>query len=63
MGAATMQRRIGVGLYWSADGKIACSGHAPAYRSDTWNMERWEPVPVTPATESLACECCEEATS
>lgn len=34
------------GLYWSERGAIGCAAHTPYPGSDTWNWERWEPVPV-----------------
>ena len=34
------------GLYWSERGAIGCAAHTPFEGSDTWNWERWEPVPV-----------------
>jgi hypothetical protein len=55
----TMERKIGVGLYWSEDGKIACSGHTPLAGSDTWRSGRWQAVPKS--ITHLRCEHCRSA--
>ena len=48
------------GLYWNERGHIGCARHVPYEGSDTWNWERWMPVP-TDALElghQLRCETC-----
>ena len=51
------------GLYWSERGAIACAKHTPYRGSDTWNWERWGPVPVAvlghPLGRELQCEICD----
>ena len=49
------------GLYWSERGETACAEHTPYEGTDTWNWERWAPLPATAITEAdypLKCECC-----
>ncbi len=49
-------------LYWSERGHITCAQHAPCRGSDTWNWERWQPVPAEalelPGGDALRCESC-----
>ena len=49
------------GLYWSERGEIACAKHTPYEGTDTWNWERWAPLPVEAIAEAdypLRCETC-----
>ncbi len=49
------------GLYWSERGEIACALHTPYEGTDTWNWERWAPLPVAAiavADHPLRCETC-----
>lgn len=34
------------GLYWSADGEVACAVHAPTPTDPRWTTEDWAPVIV-----------------
>ena len=47
-------------LFWSERGRITCAQHAPYRGSDTWNWERWQPVPADvlelPEGDALRCE-------
>ena len=50
------------GLYWNERGHIGCARHVPYKGSDTWNWERWEPVPADVLHHELGrelrCETC-----
>lgn len=51
-------------LFWSEQGAIACSRHAPYRGSDTWVWERWTPISRAEAAEMRSagleprCEVC-----
>jgi hypothetical protein len=45
-------------LYWNVSGQTRCGDHTPYYRSDTWNNESWQKIPVMPETKRLKCEIC-----
>ena len=58
-------------MVWSERGAVNCADHTPYEGSDTWNWEKWEPVPVEAVEEqrrdpryaALRCETCgKEAT-
>lgn len=52
-------------LYWDHEGQIACEQHAPGRGTDTWRLDRWEPMgpdSVAIFTDEVGrapeCECC-----
>ena len=49
-------------LFWSERGRITCAKHAPYRDSETWNWERWQPIPAEvlelPEGANLRCESC-----
>ena len=56
-------------LYWSELGEVACGRHAPGYRTDTWNWNRWRRIMPGELTllrsdspELARCGCCEDRT-
>lgn len=49
------------GLYWNANGRVACHSHAPLAGGSLWTLEGWMAVPdeILPNAE-LTCENCKE---
>ena len=35
------------GLYWSVYGEVACETHAPESDDERWDVEGWQPIPVS----------------
>jgi hypothetical protein len=40
------RHRSPTGLYWSAEGEVACARHAPKPPDPRWTTEDWAPVSV-----------------
>src|SRR5687768_2899504 len=48
---------IGVGLFWSKRGEVACQAHAPTFDAHRWQAEGWCAIPEAARRQRLPYQC------